>query len=88
MLIIDPRCFGALLRSYGEIQEPDQLSGRLDRDVEATTHELGKLVEAARKRVAGDGMGRVNFEFRLYRLAPTTFICATDKVSYVQPYYF
>jgi hypothetical protein len=86
VLIIDPRCFGALLRSYGETQEPDQLSGRLDRDVEATAEELGKLVRAARA-MAGSAH-RVEFDFRLYRLAPTTFMCATDKVSYVQPYYF
>ena len=88
VLIIDPRCFGALLRSYGETQEPDQLSGRLDRDVEATAQELGKLVKAARNRATGNGAGRVTFEFRLYRLAPTMFMCSTDTVSYVQPYYF
>jgi hypothetical protein len=89
VLIIDPGCFGALLRSYGEIQEHDQLSGRLDLDVEATANELRRLVnDTARAGASGEGTGRVTFDFRLYRLAPTTFMCATDRVSYVHPYYF
>jgi hypothetical protein len=91
VLIIDPNCFGGLLRSYGEAREDDQLAGRLDEDVKATARRLSDLVDEARSRAVsgdGDGAGRVTFDFRLYRLAPTLFICATDKVSFVQPYYF
>jgi len=88
VLIVDPHCFGALLRSYGEAREDDQLSGRLDEDVKATARRLGDLVSEARSRAHLDGAGRVSFDFRLYRLAPTMFLCSTDKVSYVQPYYF
>jgi hypothetical protein len=88
VLIIDPRGFGALVRSYGETQEPAQLAGRLDKDVEAAAEALRELVAAARARASSDGVGPVTFDFRLYRLAPTTFMCCTDTVSYVQPYYF
>lgn len=87
VLIVDPHCFGALLRSHGEAREDDQLSGRLDEDVKATARRLGDLVDEARA-MARTGGGRVSFDFRLYRLAPTMFLCSTDKVSYVQPYYF
>jgi hypothetical protein len=88
VLIIDPNCCGALLRSYGEARLDDQLSGRLDEDVKATAARLGDLVNEARSRAEGDGTARVSFDFRLYRLAPTMFLCSTDNVSYVQPYYF
>lgn len=88
VLIIDPNCFGALLRSYGEAREDDQLSGRLDEDVTATARRLGDLAREARDRAVGGDGGRVRFAFRLYRLPPTLFLCSTDNVSFVQPYYF
>ncbi|HEY3140639.1 MAG TPA: hypothetical protein VGJ86_05900 [Acidimicrobiales bacterium] len=90
VLIIDPNCFGALLRSYGESREDDQLAGRLDEDVKSTARRLGDLVAETALRAAATrddpNIGTVTFDFRLYRLPPTLFLCSTDNVSYVQPY--
>lgn len=100
VLIIDPQCYGAMLRSYGEAREDDQLAGRLDEDVKATAERLLRLVNEVNENKGqasgpedGDGGdadvgGTVSFDFRIYRLPPTMFICSTDRVSYVQPYYF
>lgn len=84
-LIIDPYCLGAQLRSRGESRAPAAVAGRLHAEVMQTAEhlfELEKLAIQQREKT------KVSFEFRLYRLPPTLFLCRTDTVSYVQQYYF
>lgn len=78
ILIIDPICFGAQLRSRGEERAPSRFAGRLKHDVDAA-------IEALLGLQAAPG---VTFECRLYRLPPGLFLCWTDTVCYVQQYYF
>lgn len=85
ILIIDPNCEGALLRSYGESREDDQLAGRLDEDVTSTARRLRDLLD---EKADGTPRAEVSFDFRLYRLPPTIFLLSTTTVSYAQPYYF
>src|SRR5579862_4468038 len=49
VLVIDPNCYGALLRSFGEAREDDDLAGRLDEDVTATARRLADLKAQDRK---------------------------------------
>jgi hypothetical protein len=88
ILVIDPNCYGALLRSFGEIREDDDLAGRLDQDVTATARRLADLKAEAATRSAANPEIAVTFDFRLYRVAPTVFMVSTDKAAYMQPYYF
>ncbi|MDQ3935220.1 MAG: hypothetical protein M3340_11395 [Actinomycetota bacterium] len=93
ILIVDSNCFGAQLRAHAETKEKGRtsLAGRLDSDVTQTALHLKELV-----RLAEENRERTNvtFDFRLYRLAPTLFVCHAegsgeeDGFSYVQPYYF
>jgi hypothetical protein len=86
VLVVDPNCFGAQLRQFGETEEEDvPLAGRLESDLKATAAHLVELVNAARDGHASTG---VSFDFRLYHLPPTLFVCKTDRACYVQPYYY
>jgi hypothetical protein len=88
VLIIDPNCYGALLRSFGEAREDDDLAGRLDEDVTATARRLADLKAQVAAQASVDPKIAVTFDFRLYRVAPTVFMVWTDKATYMQPYYF
>jgi hypothetical protein len=85
VLIIDPYCLGAQLRSLGESRAPAAVAGRLYAEVIQTAEHLFELETLARKQCERT---RVSFEVRLYRLPPTLFLCRTNTVSYVQQYYF
>jgi hypothetical protein len=82
-LIIDPRCFGAKLRSKAESESAAALIERLDSDVHAAAKDLHKLSTEARPEKTG-----VRFECRLYTLPPIMFLCSADSVGYVQQYHF
>jgi len=83
ILLIDPRSFGARLRSAAESQEARALSGRLEMDVDAAAKYLRKLELYARPEDT-----HVSFECRLYRLPPILFLCIVDSACYVQQYHF
>jgi hypothetical protein len=81
ILIIDPICFGAQLRSKGEERLRGAHAGRLYNDVAAAVDELLRLQDACKQ-------DRVTFECKLYRLPPMLFLCMTDSGCYAQQYYF
>jgi hypothetical protein len=81
VLIVDPTCFGAQLRSRGEERSSPFNAGRLKHDVDIVIDELLHLTENCKG-------GRVTFECRLYRLPPVLFLCLTDSACYVQQYHF
>ncbi len=85
VMIIDPDCLGAQLRSGGEGREFASVAGRLKTDVIQTAQHLRVLQNIARAKASSTG---VRFEFRLYRVPPIMFLCRTDMVSYVQQYHF
>ncbi len=82
VLIIDPHCFGAYLRSTGEDRESNLQRSMLFRDVQITAEQLLLLEEAAKNKTG------LSFQFRFYQLPPQLFLLQTDKVSYIEPYYF
>lgn len=82
-LIIDPRCFGAKLRSEAESKSASALTKRLESDVHAAANDLYKLSTEVNLEKTG-----VSFDCRLYRLPPIMFLCSTDSVGYVQHYHF
>lgn len=82
VLIIDPDCLGAQLRSRGEERNGQHFHGRLRTQVNGEIEEeLMELLQSAKP--AG-----IKFECRLYRLPPILFLCWTDLDCYVQQYYF
>lgn len=83
VLLIDPNCFGAKMRSESESQSSSSLLERLKDDVVAAANHLKTLEESTCNSSNG-----VRFSCRLYRLPPTLFLCWTDSVSYVQQYHF
>lgn len=85
VLVIDPHCHGAHLRSFGENRQPGASSSRLYAEVGGTINDLLALQRTAQQNWQKTG---VTFEFRLYRLPPQLFLFSTDKVSYIEPYYF
>ena len=80
ILLIDPNGVGGALRSEGEGDSGD--TTKLAHDVDEALDELFQLL-----RKHQDAGGN-SFDFRLYRIAPQLFVCMTDSVAYVQPYYF
>jgi hypothetical protein len=88
VLILDSNCFGAALRSFSETaeQQTESLAGRLENDVSVTADYLAGLARFA--EAENGGSTRVSFDFRLYHLPPSFFICKADEACYVQPYYF
>jgi hypothetical protein len=83
VLIIDPKCFGAKLRSEAESKYSSALQKRLESEVHAAAKDLQKLAMEARPGETG-----VSFECRLYRLPPILFLSWVDSVCYVQQYHF
>lgn len=80
MLFIDPKCLGAQLRSLWESEETRAQSS-LSVDVRRTATMLRNFKTAL-------PVTHVSFEARLYHLPPQLFLLSTNKVSYVEPYYF
>jgi len=85
VLILDPNCYGAHLRSFGENRQPGASRSRLYTDVEGTIKDLFDLQQTAKQKKSET---KVDFEFRLYQLPPQWFLLSTDWVSYIEPYYF
>ena len=85
ILIVDPHCYGAHLRSFGENRRPGGSLSRLYNDVTGMINDLVALEETAQQK---QHETNVSFAFRLYRIPPQIFLFATDKVSYIEPYYF
>lgn len=83
VLLIDPMCFGAVLRSEAESKTPPAHTKRLETDVQLAAKDLHALTQAARPQETG-----VHFECRLYRLPPTLFLCWVNSACYVQQYHF
>lgn len=83
VLMIDPRCLGARLRSDSESRTQTALASRLDTDVNAAAKALRNLMLEAKHSKTG-----VSFECRLYRLPPILFLCWVDTACYVQQYHF
>jgi hypothetical protein len=96
ILIIDPNCYGAYLRSRGELRGAGALPERLVTDAKtAATHlaELTKINQIEQAKIENEASdelkdGGVSFEFRLYQLPPGLFLIRTNTTSYIQPYYF
>lgn len=82
LLVIDPRCHGALLRAEGESRVGGKfLPGGLQADVREAIQPLLELQrEAARHGV--------KFEARVYRTSPILFLCWNERVAYTQQYFF
>jgi hypothetical protein len=78
ILLADPRSLGAVLRSQAEAEAGKTSSLKVD--VEDTIRTLKALRDKSPD-------GRTTCELRLYRVAPQLFICQTESVGYVQPYY-
>ena len=85
VLIVDPNCYGAHLRSFGENRQTEASRSRLYTDVEGTIKDLFDLQQTAKQKKSET---KVDFEFRLYQLPPQWFLLSTDWVSYIEPYYF
>ena len=93
VLLIDPECQGAQLRSRWESEHP-QHPVRVDAktkpisplytDVLLTAQTLQDFM----KTIPTFPEANISFEVHLYRLPPQLFLLSTDKVSYVMPYYF
>jgi len=82
LLIIDPRCREAMLRSRGEMRGDHRYdAGDLETDVNAHIDLLLGLQARARQK-------HVSFEARIYRLAPILFLCQNERISFTQQYYF
>ena len=81
ILIIDPNCLGAQLRSISESQGKLTMVGRLDSDVRNAIDGIENLQKVARNK-------SVNFECRIYRLPPIMFLCHVNSRCYVQQYHF
>ena len=84
VLIIDPNCFGAQLRSQGESRVPGTIAGQLQTEATETAVHLLRLKQSA----PGVDQTGVSFDFRLYRTPPIFFLFHTNVASYLQPYYF
>ena len=82
ILIIDPGCMDAELRSKAEHVDGDSPPDRLEDDVTTAAKRLHALMEQARSNPT------VKFECKMYRLVPQSFVVRTDNACYVQPYHF
>ncbi|MBU1053284.1 MAG: hypothetical protein KKC46_05575 [Proteobacteria bacterium] len=82
VLIIDPECIGAELRSKAEHEDGDAPPDRLVDHVTIAARKMYELMECAESNRS------VNFECRMYRVAPQSFLLRTDNACYVQPYHF
>jgi hypothetical protein len=82
LLLIDPRCVGARMRSMAESETEASLRSRLREQVESAATELHELQSRVSSR------SNISFKCRLYRLPPTLFLVWCDDTAYVQPYHF
>jgi hypothetical protein len=81
LLLIDPSCHGAVLRSYSETAATrGVVQDRLDDDVVA----VARLLRSVRLTLKD----RSSLQVRLYRATPTMFICGLDSGTFVQSYYY
>ena len=81
LLLIDPYCHGAVLRSYSETANTSGVSDRLEGDVKAAA----RLLHQIRKDL---GPQASLLEVRLYGTAPTMFLCHLDSSTFAQSYHF
>ncbi len=81
LLLIDPYCHGAVLRSYSETANSSAVSDRLEGDVK----DAAKLLHSIRAEL---GSRCSDLDVRMYRLAPTMFMCHVDTGTFVQTYHF
>jgi hypothetical protein len=81
MMLIDPRCFGALLRSKGEERSDPNATDHLEENVNDVIPHLANWEKISKNNK------NVIFECRLYRTAPILFLCQTDFITYMQGYY-
>jgi hypothetical protein len=82
LLLIDPYCHGGTLRSYSETANTASVPNRLEGDV----IEAAQLLSSIRSGL--DEKYKANLAVRIYRMAPTTFICRLDTETFMQTYYF
>src|SRR5216683_962168 len=85
VLIIDPNCFGATLRSRAELRKGQVLPGLLEDDVRDIANIMSDLEKEAGENQKTTG---VSFECRLYRLPPILFLFLVDWACYVEQYHF
>ena len=81
ILLVDPYCHGAVLRSYSETHEMAGVQDRLEDDVKAAARMLHQLREDLKDKAS-------KLDVRVYSLTPTTFICQTEAMTFTQPYHF
>jgi hypothetical protein len=81
LLLIDPFCHGAVLRSFAETMVAEADPDRLENDVIRAAEYLHKVK-------AGLGSNASKLDVRFYHLAPSMFLCHLDETSFMQPYYF
>jgi|GEM_PF-2864624 len=81
ILLIDPYCHGAVLRSFAETSDTESVVGRLETDV----------LDAANyfRRIRSElGANASRLKIKLYNLVPTTFLCQVENTTFVQYYHF
>ncbi len=92
ILIVDPNCYGAYLRSKGELRGTGSLPERLVTDAKTAATHLIQLAKINQDKMGSEKLDElkngVSFEFRLYQLPPSLFLIRTNNTSYIQPYYF
>jgi len=85
ILITDPNCFGARLRSKAESREGQVLPGQLKGDASDIATIMQEMEKAA---ILNCGTTGVTFKCRLYRLPPILFLFLVDSACYVEQYHF
>jgi hypothetical protein len=81
LLLIDPYCHGATLRAYSETASSATVPDRMETDVLAAAN----LLHSIRNEL---GQNRQDLDVRVYRMAPTVFLCHLDNETFVQDYFF
>jgi hypothetical protein len=81
ILLIDPYCHGAVLRSFSETANTAGVSDRLEEDVRSVARRLHQI-----RQELGDRSS--DLDVRVYGLAPTSFVCRLDTMTFTQSYYF
>ena len=85
ILLIDPHCHGAVLRSFSERAGAETTPGRLENDV----LEAASYLRSLRKELSEvHNIPRDNLQVRLYSLTPTMFLCQLDNMTFTQIYHF